>query len=499
MAIRKALGADDMYDVDNNLRKSIGESNLEKYKSIKPLLALLDYRVWNETDIEHITSMLSTWDEFIPERRGIARKWLHFFGGISVYLYTFFKTKFLPGEIQGEKVILMSNTYVNSERYSSANQSFLTSCGYKVFFSLCDAIKYGNGDIVKSLKKSLKGNYGNLQPIFIFSDSIAGRKLAKLVRELCLVLLKEECENDISERELEILLNKLEREYNKRKENLKKIINRNKFDMYITVNQYNLRDLLIIHACNEMGIRTVQMEHHTMQFSRINFSVEKPMQRLAFAQEYFLWNEGEKLFHEKVFKYYNLFNENERLQFNTMGNLELCYADAKSMIDKYEMKRRVTYMSSALYDTDLDCEDQVKQVKEWRWSIFNQLKLLKERQNVEIRIRYTPYQEMQFREEEIPVLQKWGFEISESTSQCLMEDICSSMAVMSTTSTVLATARALGRLTFRVEDPAVNYIHVDKKIMDISVEEISEIILNEESSVGQIIETDFFSAKHITL
>ena len=115
----------------------------------------------------------------------------------------------------------------------------------------------------------------------------------------------------------------------------------------------------------------------------------------------------------------------------------------------------------------------------WRWDIYKGLKELSERQNIIINIRYRPFSEQEFREKEIPVLKEWGFRISESLPENLMEDLCSSSVIMSATSSVLSTARLFGKLTYRVEDLSFRNSLMDKEVHDVSVAGIPDIVIPE--------------------
>ena len=96
-----------------------------------------------------------------------------------------------------------------------------------------------------------------------------------------------------------------------------------------------------------------------------------------------------------------------------------------------------------------------------------------------INIRYTPNAERAYREKEAPVLKEWGFRISESVPSNLMEDLCSSVAILSSVSSVLCTARMFGKLTFRVSEWELTYIHVDDEIHEVAPEDIPNIVIPE--------------------
>lgn len=471
----------------------IGKERLEKYRNIFPLLAILQTKANLRTDMVDVMGRLCWGDMVIPYGRTAGKALLHFLGSFILYVHVWVSTLGRKrAYAEGKSVCLFSNTFVDSKRYPAVLKEIRETYGLQTIVAACDALKSGNGSIIVSLRRSLKDNHGTYRPIFFLGSSIEGYRLNKLIEQWCHIFIDYQSGRKPDYAQVDSLLDKMSTEYNKRIQKIKKAINNYNIEAYITVNQYNLRDVMIIHACYQLGIRTIQLEHHAAQFSRINYSEINKWNRYAFAQEYCVWSESEKKFHNKVFEYKNLLERKKKPIIRVVGNIEVTYQQACQMIQKYPMERRLTFMTSALEKEDLDTPDQRAEIEKWRWCIFHELKILMERQNVTIRIRYTPFFEMQFREKEIPVLKQWGFEISESVPENLMDDMCSSMAIMSTTSTVLATARVFGRKTFRLEDPAVDYIQVDPKVIDISLEDISNIEFDEMIVPEELNINDFF-------
>lgn len=497
MDIKKAVSTAKFPEARESVINIIGKKRYEEYKELFPLFVLCQYRTLVANDLESLIANVQYGDEFVPNGVGLYKRVLHVLG--KCFLFPVILLKGCRKSTCSEynlKMIVVSNTFVNSERYPSTRKVLDATCGYRAILTMRDVIQNGHGSIKQALLKSLKGNRGNYRPIVMVASSVSGTRLKYYTRKWCEIVYEYKNSGVVSEEKIDEILPILKVVYTRRLKRIKKILRNNAIEMYATVNQYNLRDVLLIQACNEMGIRTVQMEHHVMQFSRKNFSENKQIHRYSFAQEYYMWNDSDKKFHEKVFCVDNILEEDSEIKRKVMGNLELTYEDACAAQEKYKMERRITFMTFAIDEVDLNTEEQIKQVKEWRWKIFCGLKELGEKQNVKIRIRYKPYSEMNFREEEIPVLREWGFEISESVPECLLEDICSSMAVMSTTSTVMATARVFDRIVYRIEDPAVSYIKVDPKIIEVKVDDIANIVLPSDR-VGNLDREDFFMAERL--
>ena len=131
--------------------------------------------------------------------------------------------------------------------------------------------------------------------------------------------------------------------------------------------------------------------------------------------------------------------------------------------------------------------------------MFKGLRELGERQHITICLRYTPYRETYFREKEIPTLKSWGFVISESVPENLMEDMCSSLAVMSSTSSVLGTARPLGKMIYRVQYMDLRVVHIDDTVHEVTPETIRDIVIpeGEENKPHDIDRESFFSVDRL--
>lgn len=497
MPIRPAPGPGYCESARANIKALIGEDLFQKYESLVPLLALLDYRTRNEIDFTYVMQRVSS-DDFLyyydaPFYRRIVQSCL----AVMLYGWLWIKTALRPKpKTSSDKRPVFSGTFVHSKRYPAARQAIEETYGLKSIVAVCDALARSELSKKSNLLLSLKGNVGNCRPIFFAGFTVEGKQLKRAAEKWCRVYFDLREGTVPGSAAMDAMLAELNRAYFKRLAKLKKSLSRHRIDAYITVNQYNLRDLLWIHACYDLGIRTIQLEHHVMQFSRINFSEEEKMVRYSFTQEFCFWSTAEMLFHKKVFRYENMMKENQELKFRTVGNVEIAYKQACSLIQKYPTERRITYMTSALEAVELDTEEQQTSVREWHWRIYRALKELKERQQIAVRVRYNPWCEQELLQEEAPILREWGFEISESTPESLMDDFCSSTAILASTSSVLATAMDLGRLTYRFNDPAVlSYIRVDPRLNDIQLEDIPNLVFPQNWAPAPLDPDCFFSAE----
>ncbi len=278
---------------------------------------------------------------------------------------------------------------------------------------------------------------------------------------------------------------------------LTKRLKKESLKAYLTVNQYNLRDLLMVHACRDLGIPTVNLEHHAMEFAPDQFDPEHLRQRLSFVSHYGYWSATEEKFHRKVFRYDNQLYPEGANRYFVSGNAELSYEQMAANQGKYPVQRKLTFMTNGVEHTAYSPEE-LKRYEQWRWDVFRGLRELAKRQNIQVCVRYRPFKEIYFREREIPVLKEWGFLISESLPENLMEDMCTSLAVMASTSSVLATARLLGKIIYRVEDMNIRFIHVDDRVHEVSPAEIPDLVIPETTEEqGRIDPEGFFSIDRV--
>lgn len=478
-------------DLEKNSAKEaieqlIGAERAKVYEDIFPILVLIYYRSINEP--LYGTQRLFDFD---------VRKWGRdsfrevYFRTQATIVYRLLQLRWL-GKPHQEPKVLLSNTFLRSRRYPAIYKEIDENYGYKAVVSVCDiAQEQLKKNFLRGIAGALQVKYSSDHPVFV-GYNVAGCRLQRAAANWLNYLVKEE-KSDVR---TDYLLAELQKAYKARLHKLERILQKHSIRFYMTVNQYNLRDVILLHACQRVGIKTIQVEHHAMQFTGRNFSFTNRNYRLSFAQNYAIWSQSDLEFHHRTLIYDNIL-ANAPTRFMVAGNPEISYEAAVKFSQKYPIRRVLTFMTAAREPDDLIDPKKWQEIAQWRMSIFHALKQLSDRQNIAIRIRYTPFQEMDFREVEREQLLSYGFEISESVPGNYFEDICSSMAIMSSTSSVLATSRLFNRLTFRVEDPDLTYLSVDPEIIDIRVDEIPEISLPSDLPSPKICKNDFFDFSKI--
>lgn len=488
--VKRADGAETHIDHHTGVLQDIGAELREEFDDIFPLLALLNYR-WNAEngDFENYLIRVFQFDTL----RG--RNPLKAALGEILAPILWFRSKIKYRRKDQSVKYLFSNTFVKSPRYPAVYKSIDEKYGCIAVLTFYDTLESTYGNTAASVKKALKCDWGIKSPVFLPSRTVAGKQLEDAVVQYSTYTYLNR--GEVNRQTQRSLLEALRKAYFARREWLLQKLKPYDIRCFFTINQYNLRDLLLIDVCDQIGAKTVQQEHGALQFGRINYDLEKPAKRLAFAQEYSMFDKGELNFHQLVFRYDNVLKKGQSVRFCASGNIELNYEASMEAAKRYPVQRKVLFVITALADKEWGTPEQADAIKRWRMAIFEQLHLLKEKTGVEVSVRYKPYCEMDLRAAEVPVLESYGIQVSPSLPSNLMEDICTSGIVISTTSTVLSTAISLGKTVYRVEDPGVTYLKVNPDVIDISVEDISSIPVSNIMEHKKILKENFFDIDRI--
>jgi len=459
----------------------LGKELTEEFRGIEALIHLIDYRMVDAVDdCNYACRRMFQFDSLMGKKaktRAVA-------GVLSPVIWYLSKIQNRKAP-KADPRLVFSNTFLLSARYPAAREAIEKDTGCTAVLTFTDMLKLEGKNQQLNLKASMKPEKYAKRPVYFPGWTIAGGKLGKAVMNYCETVYGANKTKDPEK--IRGALQTLEAAYQAR---IRKIENalRKAGDcaLYVTINQFNLRDLLMIHACKNLGIRTMQQEHYAAQFSWMPYSEENKMDRLSFAGEYGFWNEMEKRFQERVYTCVSPLYQSEELRFFVTGNPEISREQAEKLRAQYKPERKLTFMLASHQNHELvGIEDKYIA---WRWGVFKALKELKEKQNLIINIRYTPYKEIEYREKEEPTLKEWGFSVSDSVPGNLMEDLLTSVAIISSTSSVMSTARLFGKLVYRVENYLYPYVHVDDNIHEVKISEIPDIVIPEgiENTVPEI-------------
>ena len=472
----------------DKVKARIGEDRARRYGEITAVLALAEYRLEQvRDDCDFGITCLLDYDALFGKKQATRAV----FSVLAPVLWAATRTKYAFRK-KAEIRTAFSDAFLFSRRYAAVRKRVDEKQGCTALMTFLDAVKIETRSTKELIRESLRLDAGRVKPVWLPRFSVAGGKLQRELADYYRLIHRDTYGTEpVTDAEWDAVLPRLRDAFTRRTAWLTKRLGKENLRLYLTVNQYHLRDLMIIRACRNAGIPTLQQEHHAMEFIRLPFDPERPMQRFSLVNHYGFWSRTEMAFHRKVFRYDNLLDPPEENRYLVTGNTEVSYEQALAYQRQYPTQRKLTYMTTGIEAETLSPE-ALEAYEKWRWALFAGLREFSRKQGIPVCLRYTPFREMYFREREIPTLKEWGFTISDSVPENLMEDLCTSMAVMSSTSSVLATARLFGKMIFRVEDVSIRYIHVDDSVHEVRIADLPELTIPENAGTGPIDPAGFF-------
>ena len=477
----------------------LGKARAEKYRALEPFLQLAEYRLESaKDDVEQGLIRLFDFDS-LHGKKPATQKVIQ---ALSPVLWAAMRIKYAFRKKANPRPVF-SASFTRNIRYAGIRGQIEQDGGCTQIVTFLDAVRIDKLDKKEMLRETFQLCAGHAKPVFLPGSSVAGRKLEKAaeeyyrrVRDMTFGTERDDAPEIPNE-----LLDRLQDAYLKRIAWLKKRLGKADIRLYLTVNQYNLRDLLVITACRDLGIQTIQQEHHALEFIQFQFDADHPMYRFALAGSYGFWSPTERLFHQKVFRYDNPLYPAEDIRFLVTGDTEITYDQALGYLKQYPQQRKLTFVTPGVDLETFLTREQFDTYAAWRWKVFEGLREFSRKQNVRVCVRYRPSKEQIFREKEIPTLKEWGFEISRSVPENLMEDLCSSMAVMSSATSAMATARLLGKPIYRVEDWEITWIHIDDSVHEVALKDLPDLTVSPEGSSplgsGTVGPENFFDIKRL--
>lgn len=461
------------------LKNFLGQELIEKYESVLPLLALCEYRMFTYKAYGDFSMMFNTENNSVFT--SVYRTALYPF----YYLNSFFNKLEKSEKVFLSATILCSDRYIDLIKETQSKHSVASAC-------IASDIPIYSGKI--SFIKYIKNLFASgLNFTGLAGFTLTGRKLKKTVIKWLEFCKSNEDINQYNFHEADAILSQLSNLYTKKVASTAQKLSGQKISCYITINQYNIRDLIIIHACKALGIVTKQLEHHASRFMYNIYDGVKPL-RYCFVDQICCWNDSEVDFHKKIYNY-QVFLSETNPQIYSVGNPEISYSKACESLEKYPLENKVIFMVSGLLDT-ADPERVEGQLK-FRNEIYRRLYKLSEEKGYKIRVRYPPGLDMDVRHQEENMLKKYGFEISPSDRRTLMSDICSSKAVIGTISSVLGLCALMGKDVYKIAGEKEEYYITDKNIRVLPVNRIESITFQQ--NIYGINKEEFFDLDKLLL
>ena len=454
-------GGEPLYpDAYRHLGEILGEELMAEYADIFPVLCI----IFLDINTRYITtgsfSALFNYDEE-PAPSGLG-------AAVSALRKTVFSSLAKKAEkLPEEKAVMLSSTFAHNQRYTATLAELKKLCRITHILSPCDVRPLIN-------RKGIKFNpmHYTVRPV-VMEGSVSGKAVKSCVGDVAafiakLVKNKETCLQHMEESRK--LLFALQKAYNQRIGQLTGILAQYEIERYITINQFSLREVMLLDACHRLGIPTRQMEHHASWCMHPSHR-PVPIYRYAYTDSFGCWSDSDLKFHQNFYEYQPMFGQ--QVELYTIGNPETNFEKATAEYAKYTPKNRIVYMVSGIMDESdekLFNDNFAMQMR-----IFAQLKKLGEKTGWEVLVRFPPAINPKMMAKCTPVLEEMGITVSPSVAGTLMEDMCTSRVVFGTISSVLSTAVIMGRKVYRIVAEGFEPLYTEEAITSVAIDEIENI------------------------
>lgn len=447
-------------DAFKHLGDILGKENMEKYADIFPVLSLIFWDINTRYISTGRFSALFSYDE---ENTSKGLQSIIDVLKTTIHAALASKAENLPKK----KAVMLSSTFAHNPRYTSTLEELKKLSDITHILSPCDVRPAIN-------RKGFKLNrmHYTVKPV-VLNESVSGKKVKKCVLDTA-QFIAELVENGEScadhSKKAEKLLSDLQYAYLERIKQLETALSEYEIERYITINQYNLRDVMLLDVCHRLGIPTRQMEHHA---SWCMHSVNRPVPiyRYAYTDSYGCWSDSDLHFHKTFYEYQPMFSQNVELY--TIGNPETNFEKATGENAKYTPEKQIVYMVSGIMDEN--DEKLFSTNFEMQLKIFSQLKKLGEKTGWDVLVRFPPAINPKMMAKCTPILEEMGIKVSPSVVGTLMEDMCSSTVVFGTISSVLSTAVIMGRKVYRILSDDFEPLYTEEAITSVAIEDIENI------------------------
>lgn len=413
----------------NSLDEILGEQFVIKYKDIYAILRLIYYRTetrGKEGIFSYDGDYSDTYSVLIFLKS--VRKSI-------VYLVKYFFHKRAR-----KPQAFLSDTFLTLDRYDEVmseimdTQSVCASftvkdCGLRNIFGL-------NGLNKRRMEK---------RTVFLGS-SVAGYRLKRAVEkwfEFLLFLIDngETCSMHVDKTGL--LLEEISKETNKRICKIVKVLKREQVNLFITINQYNLKDLLLIIACRKLNIVTKELYHCSNCVVALPDKGKRMLDN--YTDELCAWNLSELRYIEKYITIVPILNN---CKVTITGSPELSYYYMTENMKKYK-KRDAIILFVPTYPIflkreyrDVISEEDRQYLRGRKRAIFDGIHTLASREGLDVYLRYHPIEPEMIVEDDREIANLYSFNVLSKSREDLIKGLCWSKYAFSCMSSVLLSALA---------------------------------------------------------
>ena len=459
-----------------------------EYGDIYPIIRLILYRI----DIRGKEGLF-TYDEILgskPGKRQIMLAPLRFLG------YGFLKITNSSGYGRKQRNVFVSDTFLKINRYEPLFEELNNSC------KLVSALSVGG----IGLKHFFRNFYKNRLRIMDFGLSVSGSKLKKAVDNIFdyfMELLKENktCSQD---QKVRLLLEELRVEAVERIDYLAGKFIRSGIDLFLTINQFNLRDVITIMACRKAGIWTKELCHYSnlAEFiadpaaiwngirdlgsdSKENYYFPNSNETFMFVHETCQWSSNDAEFFRKYRGIKNIFGEN--LKITGIGCPEITLKTVKEK--KWRNKENVLTIFVPVAVLFLGekiknnfSKKDIEGVKEWSKKLYDDIKIVADRAQLEVWVRFHPSDPACFIESDKETIEKNGFKILTLERKGFDEAVELSKYIITSCSSAMTIANIFGCKCYCINYFGEEYDFCGMDIIEVKEKDISKLELVEKES-----------------
>lgn len=442
----------------------------DKYENIFPIIRLVIYRM----DVGGIKGLFGYEGETSKLSCKRGTRLLH---KIARYVLMCFP---IDLKYKGNNRILVSDTVLKLDRYNdmicSLQQEYdLFSIVAQDSFNRCD-------------KK------WEVHPM-IFNDSFSGRKLKEsLIRtyEMFCNLIENEknCEDEYQN--VDIALGKLERTVNKRLLAITRKFKKKRINCFITINQFNLKDVLCVLACRKLNITSKELCHYShcvaaLGDNKPSYLNEKNpyhfrgnKKSFMLASEYCLWSIHDIKFYNKYKKQRNIFGE--PIIIKNCGCLEVVefrYNELKVENEKNDIiclfVPEYGIYFGGNYSNNNITQSDIHEIAKKRNHIYQKMRKIKEETGYSIKVRFHPFEPIEFVQNEAEDIRKLGLELLSPSRDDLYKVLIRSKVIIASGSSTLILGYIFGCKCYCINVCGEKYDFCGMDIHEVMVDDLDNI------------------------
>lgn len=427
----------------------------DKSRTLQPFLYLMEYRV----DSGLGEKVLFRGDGLPP--CGIRGRNIWYFVS-DAFVYFFKKIKYARREIKHkgtEDRILLSSTFLWSERYPDVLDGVLNRK------DMIGMLAFSDCDIRRCLKHTELDQRRYRIMRAATGASVAGWRTKRLALKIFRYLsgriqIKQK-------KDVDRLMRAFEKSISRDIERMAAVLKDRGIQQYITVNEYDLKEYIVIAACKKLGIRTKHLLHSFLM--QLSLPEEKVIRR-SYTDQLYFWSRSDL---EWSRKYYEFVGIGQKIVYDVSGSPELCRRTFEQDIKKYKKKRAVTLLMPKMSESY--SQNERRCLEEKRIQLIKKVYALAQREHMRMYVRYHPAEIPELMKEEKQVLDQYGISVARKGAEGLKQVLCQSMCIIGNNTSALILAEVYGANSFCVSmDGEVHDFGADMGIQDISINELEE-------------------------